>query len=460
MAAFKDLIILLPGITGSVLTNAEGKDVWGPNAGAIWRAIISGGDSIKSLALAGDDAYDGVTATRLVPDATIVPGLVKIDGYTHIQHVLCEKLQLVNGENFHTFPYDWRRDNECTAQQFERQALDWLQTWRLKSNNPKARLILIGHSMGGLIARWFIECLGGWKDTRMLVTLGTPHRGSLNALGFIENGMKKGIGPFGIDLSPVLRSCPSVYQLLPIYPCIHNGDGKLMRVAEAATKALLSKHMSAERATRALGFHHRILAAQEANARDEDYQRSGYTAIPLVGIEQPTAQSAELRDGRCILVNALEGIDLGGDGTVPRASATPIDMQDAKREIYAAESHGALQNNEAVLINLCGHLTSDQIDFRKFMRSSDRATLTLDIDDVVLPGDDLFIRARPSEGQPRLVVTFVPLAGNGVLSEPLRRDPEPGWQSGSFRLPSGAWRVTVSGEGVFPVTDLIVVAEQ
>ena len=44
--------------------------------------------------------------------------------------------------------------------------------------------------------------------------------------------MKKGIGPFGLDLSPLLRSFPSVYQLLPIYPCIEAGGARLQRVAE------------------------------------------------------------------------------------------------------------------------------------------------------------------------------------------------------------------------------------
>jgi len=30
MSTFKDLVILLPGITGSVLANARGKEVWAP----------------------------------------------------------------------------------------------------------------------------------------------------------------------------------------------------------------------------------------------------------------------------------------------------------------------------------------------------------------------------------------------------------------------------------------------
>ena len=77
---------------------------------------------------------------------------------------------------------------------------------------------------------------GGWKHTRTLITLGTPHQGSLNAVDFLVNGMKKGVGPIGLDLSPLLRSYPSVYQLLPIYPCIDGGNGEMQRVADAAER--------------------------------------------------------------------------------------------------------------------------------------------------------------------------------------------------------------------------------
>jgi hypothetical protein len=86
--------------------------------------------------------------------------------------------------------------------------------------------------MGGLVARYFLECLDGWKDTRMLITFGTPHRGSLNALDSIANGFAKKVGPLTIvDLTRLLRSLTSVYQLLPICPCIETSTGRI-RVAE------------------------------------------------------------------------------------------------------------------------------------------------------------------------------------------------------------------------------------
>lgn len=123
MPEFRDLVVLLPGITGSVLADKTGREVWSPSLGTVWRAITSLGKSIEGLELAGDEVDDGVTATRLVPDVTLVPGLVKIDGYTRISEELCKRLGLTEGRNFRHFPYDWRRDNRISAQRLQSQAV-------------------------------------------------------------------------------------------------------------------------------------------------------------------------------------------------------------------------------------------------------------------------------------------------------------------------------------------------
>jgi pimeloyl-ACP methyl ester carboxylesterase len=457
MSDFRDLVILLPGITGSVLANKAGKEVWAPSGGAVWRAITSFGNSIEDLELKSDDADDGVTAPRLVPDVTLIPGLIKIDGYSRTERYLIDQLGLQAGRNYFAFPYDWRRDNRVIAKRLESSAMDWLKAWRASSGNADAKLVLIGHSMGGLVSRYFIECLGGWQVTRTLMTLGTPHRGSLSAVGFLENGMKKGIGPFGLDLSPLLRSLTSVYQLLPIYPCVSSGGAGLQRIADAAQAGLLSQ-VNATRATAARAFHQEIQDAQARNAKDAAYAEHGPLVVPIVGIEQPTAQSVLVEGGKLSLLNSYEGADQGGDGTVPRVSGTPIEMDDAKREVYAAETHGALQNADGTLANLKGVLTRDKIDFRKFQRAEDAAMLTLEVDDVVLPGEAVALRVRPSEGNPKISVTLTPLAGGAALDEPLARDAVPGWQQGAFKLAPGVWRVTAHAEGATPVSDLVVVA--
>lgn len=50
---------------------------------------------------------------------------------------------------------------------------------RIYARHPgMPRLVVIGHSQGGLIASWWVKRLGGDRRVRAVVTLGTPHRGT------------------------------------------------------------------------------------------------------------------------------------------------------------------------------------------------------------------------------------------------------------------------------------------
>ena len=456
--SFGDVVVLLPGITGSVLANDKGQELWSPAAGSIWRAISSAGGSVTSLVLDAGGDPGGVSAPRLIPDVTIVPRFMKIDGYTRIEEYLIAQLGLERGKNYFPFPYDWRLDNRVNAKRLESQALTWLKQWRERHGGPSdARLILVGHSMGGLVSRYFLECLGGWEHTRTLITLGTPHRGSLNAVDFLVHGMKRGIGPFGLDLSPMLRSYPSVYQLLPIYPCVDNGGTEMLRVADAAIAGALPM-VDPQRAADARKFHQEIEDAQTANAKTSAYVERGYTLLPVVGIEQPTFQSVQSRAGKADLLRSYDGQDMGGDGTVPRVSGTPLELSDAEREIYAAEMHGSLQNADGALANLKGVLTRRNINLGRF-RAELPTALTLDLDDVVLAGEPLTVRVRPSEGNPPVTAHLTHLGNKTELHDVLGRSREPGWQQVELDLEPGVWKVRVEAEGASPVTDLAVVAE-
>ncbi|RJP68886.1 MAG: hypothetical protein C4532_11870 [Candidatus Abyssobacteria bacterium SURF_17] len=60
---------------------------------------------------------------------------------------------------------------------------------------------LVGHSMGGLVVRYFIEHLGGASCARMAVTIGTPNRGTkMAALGLFRTAEQ-----FRTD-SPLIQS--------------------------------------------------------------------------------------------------------------------------------------------------------------------------------------------------------------------------------------------------------------
>jgi pimeloyl-ACP methyl ester carboxylesterase len=51
----------------------------------------------------------------------------------------------------------------------------------LRRISGRNRVHLIGHSLGGIVARWYVEELGGYKYVDTCVTIGTPHHGTLAA---------------------------------------------------------------------------------------------------------------------------------------------------------------------------------------------------------------------------------------------------------------------------------------
>jgi pimeloyl-ACP methyl ester carboxylesterase len=64
--------------------------------------------------------------------------------------------------NFIEFPYDWRLDNRVTAKRLQEFVEDRLPRWRKRSHNKNAKVILVAHSMGGLVARYYLEVLEGF----------------------------------------------------------------------------------------------------------------------------------------------------------------------------------------------------------------------------------------------------------------------------------------------------------
>lgn len=454
-APVRDVVVLLPGILGSVLQR-DGKDVFALSKGGLWRGLTSLGRSVKDLELDGDDPEkpglgDGVSAARLMPDIHLLPGFWKIDGYTKIKDVLQRRFDLVDGENWFDFPYDWRRDNRQAAHRLAEQAPVWLERWRGKTNQPDAKLVLVGHSMGGLVARYYLEALDGWKDSRALLTFGTPYRGSINAIDSLANGFEKGFGPFKVDLSKMLRSLTSVHQLLPTYACVDDGTGQLRKLLDATG---LPAEIDPTKVEAAIGFHDEISAAVD---RHGGYGR--YDIHPVVGIFQPTRQSAIVRDGKVETLKTYDGNDGGGDGTVPRVSATPIELSDDPREVYATQAHASLQNVDALLVQLMGVLTREPLGA---FRASPFDGFRLEVDDVVAPDQPLEIAFATEGPAPRAVVT-VEDADTGVClpEETAELDDEGRGRVTFAPLAPGIYRVTVGDdEGmVRPVTDLIVVGD-
>ncbi|MFI6770609.1 esterase/lipase family protein [Streptomyces sp. NPDC050355] len=355
-----DLVVVLPGILGSRLLDADGKEVWGPSGGAVWRAIHTFGRSVKALTLPSDlgdgPPGDGVRAHGVMPTLHALPGVGPVvDGYTGLLDWL-ERLFTLRrrrpGEgddvpaNLLAFAYDWRLSCRYNAERLKERVERALSQWRDSAPQRRAaRVVFLCHSMGGLVTRYYVECLGGFEITRRVVTLGTPHRGSLSALVHLVDGLRVGWGPWAVQLTDFARSLPSLHQITPDYACLVRPGG-LRYPRETAGLMGVDEKLLRD----AGAFHAEIRRAAAA--------RPGAAAalLPVVGVRQPTPTTADIVGDRLRPQDTIDGLDEGGDGRVPRLSAAPPGTPTG---YTPCEQHGSLQNGSGVRDALWGWLAAE-----------------------------------------------------------------------------------------------------
>ncbi|WP_328870822.1 hypothetical protein OHT76_12290 [Streptomyces sp. NBC_00287] len=354
-APVHDLVVVLPGIMGTRLANADGGAVWDVSGGALWRALRTFSQSVKRLRLpadiGNDHPGDGIRPVGVMPDLHVIPGIWHpVDGYNSLLDWLERNFTLRRRQptdppdtptNLVAFGYDWRLSCRYNAHCLEELVAEELERWQSSApERADARVIFICHSMGGLVARYYVECLGGHEVTRRLITLGTPHRGSLNALTHLVNGLRKGWGPFGANLTELARSLPSLHQLVPDYACVSTADG-LAYARDLTGLPGPDEKLLADAAR----FHEELrLGAEARNTRTD--------LVTVVGVRQPTATTASYADDLLVPAWEIDGVDEGGDGTVPRLSARPANAAGTGYLVGTSltpnEQHGTLQHNRGV----------------------------------------------------------------------------------------------------------------
>jgi hypothetical protein len=489
----RDVIVLLPGISGSRLKRGD-TEIWGSAPSAVGRILGTlGASAARDLALISDppdrdDLGDGVVADALIPDLHLLPGFWKIDGYTKVAETIRAVFDVEDGRNFFEFPYDWRRDNRVAARRLQSLTKGWLDDWRARSGNADAKLILVAHSMGGLVARYFLECLGGWEASRGLITFATPFRGSLNAVDTLSNGMK--MGPRGlIDMTAAARTFTSIYQLLPIYRCYRRGGG-LMQLVEAVTgkpvdprqprKSLdelgeakarggffadVLPNIDPVKMIDAAMFHYEILAAEAVNEASQDYLASRYRIRPIIGVEQSTSQSFA-REAAGLAVSASypdpqhPEFDQGGDGTVPVISADPSRGEAGRNAAYAATKHGSVQNADTALVNLRHIINNLYANLGVLMGEGEGGVrLALEVSDLLLEGESATVRATPrTDGEIGLeIAVYGDDDTTPVDAKNFERVGPEGAEAEFPKLKPGAYRVRVSGAGVETAEDSFAV---
>lgn len=224
-------LILIHGFLGSKLRGREsGRVAWGTMAN-----ILTGREN-QVLALPMGPEDPSPPAEELEP-FEVYDSLWGVEYYGKILRILREAggYQVgdienpVKGDNAFIFVYDWRRDNVESARRLA-EAIGRLKAW---FGDPRLRFNLLAHSQGGLIARYYakyggvdvlegdappVPTLAGAASIDKVIMLGTPNRGSLDALKFLHLGIKRIFRPMP---PPLVFTMPALYQMLPPRESVH-----------------------------------------------------------------------------------------------------------------------------------------------------------------------------------------------------------------------------------------------
>ena len=155
---------------------------------------------------------------NIVDEVVIVPNLIKLDQYNRLGDYIVEELNYTRGVDFFEFPYDWRQDVRTSARELG-QLIESLLT-----TQP---VIIIAHSLGTMVSRYYIERLGGQKRIERVILMGGPHKGAVK--GLVSMLVAPEVLPFGImgeRLRQIVLTFPSSYQILPDYAVGTDQHGK------------------------------------------------------------------------------------------------------------------------------------------------------------------------------------------------------------------------------------------
>jgi pimeloyl-ACP methyl ester carboxylesterase len=314
-------VFVLPGIMGSRLGLVARR-----NYSLLWlhpTAVANG--SLMQLAMPSPRALRAV--------GVMLPGYLKL------------RLRLeVAGLRPVFCPFDWRRDVDHLAREFA----------RLIERSGERKALVVGHSMGGVIARAALAY--DKRRIAKLIQLGAPNDGSfapLQALRAVYPTVRK-IASLDRDHSAeylaraVFHTLPGIYQMLPSAGSASEPDLFDPRNWPADELAPDPKLLARARKIRG-----RLPAATER-------------CNVIAGVGQDTIVSVALQERGFQYEFRPEG-----DGTVPLARARWTDAA----TWYVNENHGALTKNDLVLAAVADILKTG--DTRRLRTTAPKAAVAV-----------------------------------------------------------------------------------
>lgn len=443
-----DAVLVVPGIMGSELVEVEsGRVIWGLSNPQWYVNAWTTNTSFMSLQLSSAERsgrYGRVRATGLLRSPAFAPLLRGIEPYGRLVRAIREIT--LHPDAVQEFPYDWRLPVAHNAKRLAVAARRHLAAWRVHEAHgatggaTDVRLVIVAHSMGGLLAQRMVADSSVAVDVRRVVTLGTPFFGAVKAVAMIATGRG---GPAPLPrrrLRALAAGMPGIYDLLPSFRCVDLGDH--------------ARHLTC--ADIELIGGDPVLAGLAFADRPGDRLPQKDLFVQVAGTRQRTLQSLTLASGDLATheytlspagEHGMERLDLMGDGTVHRQSA----QLPGTRALPLAQSHGAIARAGEALTMVADVLLDATTG--PWLGAQDLGLVT---PDVVNAGRPFTITVTGAEhprdvqlrifnvGSGRLVAAPTTALADGVVTT-IATPPEP-----------GMYRIEVIGGGMSPVSEIVL----
>ncbi len=365
----KTPLILIPGIAGSELKTTEDVNWKSDNDhGGVWEHVYPSGEKVwvnnlEALKPGNDDYFD---VLRMKPDGQTSEANLGLtdnlfEGYQEAINFFTSNGYTLN-QDFFVFPYDWRRDIALTASLLDQ------KIQQIKTQTGSAKVDIIAHSMGGLVARNYIVDSEKAKNVRKLFTLGTPHLGAVEFLKALQYGicLKYPVGSFCSTLNPlevkdILQNTISGFELAPsqkYFNFYSEEDSNHPYPYKTESGAL--NYMQIKNLLTSLSFNTSLFNPSEAfHTLDNSLPNTNDVDVTVIaGSGQKTlGQIVEEKKISLLGIPYIhkDMININGDETVPLFSASLIDSSKSlsllgnAKVFYANQKHDNLVSSGPAL---------------------------------------------------------------------------------------------------------------
>ena len=385
------LVVVIPGIGGSELADDSGTIVYGAGLGPLARvgldpSVLDPDNELHPVGLIGPfslvckqfiTGYNGLlkgitTGLGLSPECVVTAGEELVDRDAPVV----------------AFPYDFRRSVEYIANDLNRV---------VRERAGERRVVLVAHSMGGLVAAWWWAFLSEGIDVAEIITLGTPYRGAAKALDVLMNGLKWHHCPAPAALNATLRKWDSVFELLPHYQVLE-GTAEIRYPHELPSDITKIVDGFSNKARKAYRENHRLHEALAKKVEESGrnpfttYYSEGHRTLGCASIHDQTNRLAVVKRNPRAMPPSWEG----GDGTVPTFSTIPGFLEnDPSRWRRLRGKHQDLVEEKSVFQHVSEYVRDRLPAAARGARGHDvDAYLQLDLEDVVLAGTEAEVRMR------------------------------------------------------------------